>query len=460
VAALAADYRLVFDAVVNHVSASSVYMQRYAAGDERCADFFIALPPDTDTSAVLRTRNLPLLHEYDTARGREWLWTTFSRDQVDLNYANPRVLLEVLDVLLFYVRRGATVLRLDAIPYLWKKPGTSCAHLPETHEVIRLMRDVLDAARPEVLLLTETNVPHRENVRYFGRAGDEAQIIYNFSLPPLILWTLLTGSAAELSEWARTLEAVGPRCTYLNITATHDGIGMRPAEGLLNEAARATLAELASARGGEVTGKRNPDGSVSPYELNLNYFDALNDPAADEPVETQVARFTLSQAIPLAMMGVPGIYVHSLLGSRGDFEAVRRTGRARSVNRAQLRLAEVRAELADGRSLRARVFGGYRRMLSVRREHRAFHPDAAQEVLDLGPEVFALRRTSPEDGETILAVHNVTGRSLQLDLRGQLERSHHIDLVTGGVLRRGELSRTPLAPYQFRWLTPAREVRA
>ncbi|MGE9291857.1 MAG: sugar phosphorylase, partial [Puniceicoccales bacterium] len=367
VEAMAEDFRLVFDAVINHVSASSQYMKGYCNGEDEYAAFFVSLDPETDTSSVLRTRNLPLLHPYDTARGTEWLWTTFSADQVDLNYRNPRVLLEVLDVLLFYSAQGASMIRLDAIPYLWKELGTSCAHLPQTHAIIKLIRDVYDAVAPHMLLLTETNVPHKENISYFGDEGDEAQMIYNFSLPPLIVWSLLKSDASVLTDWAKGLEFISPRATYLNITATHDGIGMRPTEGILSEEERAELVQMSYDRGGEMTGKRNSDGSVSPYELNLSYFDAVNDPRSSDPVELQVRKFLLSQAIPMALMGMPGIYIHSLLGSRNDLEGVRNTGRARSINRKQLNLEELYCELDDPASLRSRVFAGYTRLLALRK---------------------------------------------------------------------------------------------
>ncbi len=445
IAALAEDVRLVFDGVINHVSASSVYMRGYAAGDPAYADFFLELPRDTDTSQVLRTRNLPLLHEYQTAGGPKWLWTTFSADQLDLNYRNPRVLLEVLDVMLFYASRGASMVRLDAIPYLWKTLGTSCAHLPETHALIKLIRDVYDLAAPHVLLLTETNVPHEENISYFGERGDEAQIIYNFPLAPLLVWSLLKGDATALSAWARTLEYVGPRATYLNITATHDGIGMRPVEGLLDEAQRAELVRLAYDRGGDVTGKRNADGSISPYELNLSYFDAINDPRAEEPRELQVRRFLLSQAIPLALMGVPGIYLHSLLGSRNDLEGVRRSGRARSINRQQLDLEELRAELRVPGSPRQEVFQGYRRLLELRGGEPAFHPDARQEVLDCGPGVFAVRRWSLERGREVLAIHNVTAAIVCINVCDA-----GLDLISGLPVEAGSLN---LAPYQISWIS-------
>jgi len=245
----AKDYRLVFDGVINHVSASSHYMKGYAEGDPAFADFFVALDPATDTSAVLRTRNLPLLHDYPTHDGVKWLWTTFSRDQLDLNYSNPRVLLEILDVMLFYAQKGASMVRLDAIPYMWKQLGTSCAHLPQTHELIKLMRDVYDIAAPHTALLTETNVPHLENVSYFGNRGDEAQMIYNFSLAPLILWSLVKGDASVLSQWASGMEFISDHATYLNITATHDGIGMRPTEGILSHEQRMELVRLAHDHG-------------------------------------------------------------------------------------------------------------------------------------------------------------------------------------------------------------------
>jgi len=453
VALLARHYRLAFDAVINHVSASGVYARGYCAGDPRFRDFFIALDPGTDTSSVLRTRNLPLLHDYDTSEGRKWLWTTFSRDQVDLNLANPRVLLEVVDVLLFYVERGASVLRLDAIPYLWKELGTSCAHLPRTHELIKLLRDVFNLAAPHVLLLAECNVPQRENLSYLGAGGDEAQVVYNFTMPPLVLFSIHKGDASRLTEWARTIRKVGGRATYLNVTATHDGIGMRPTEGLLGEPERGELLDLARAHGGDVTGKRNPDGSISPYELNLNYFDAVNDPRAEEPLELQVRRFMLSQAIPLGFIGIPAVYVHSLLGSRNDLEGVRRTGRARSINRAVLRADELCRELDDGLSLRGRVFREYGRLLEVRRRESAFHPDADQEVPDLGPAVFAVLRRNEHTGERILALHNVTGRALSLSGRGALADAPSADLLTGEQFAAG--ADVPLDSYQVRWLRGA-----
>ncbi|MFP4026641.1 MAG: sugar phosphorylase [Candidatus Brocadiia bacterium] len=441
---LSKDYRLVFDAVINHISASSIYAERFCEGDPEYRNFFIRLEAETDTSSVLRTRDEPLLHKYDTTRGEEWLWTTFSRDQIDLNFAEPRVLIEILDVLMFYAKKGASILRLDAVPYLWKELGTSCAHLPQTHELIKLMREVFDLAAPHVLLLAEANVPHERNVTYVGGGGDESQIIYNFTMPPLVLHALVKGNARHLSEWADGLEDLGENATYLNITATHDGIGMRPTEGLLSEEERRELVQLAYDHHGDVTGKRNSDGTISPYELNLNYFDAVNHPDADESLERQIDRFMVSQAIPLCFRGMPGIYVQSLLGSRNDLEAVEKTGRARSINREKLDRGILEAELDRPDSPRHRVFGRYMHLLELRQRESAFHPDAEQDVLDFGPEIFAVRRHNTETDETILALHNVTEREQQFEM-GQGGR----DIITEETLRN---SRGYLSAYQIRWV--------
>ena len=447
---LGADYRTVFDAVVNHVSESSRYVQGYLQNDPAFRDFCIRRPPDADVSSVLRTRNLPLLHEYAACDGPRWLWTTFSRDQLDLNFSNPEVLLEILDILLFYAARGASAIRLDAIPYLWKKEGTSCAHLPETHELIKLFRDVYDLAAPHVLLLTETNVPHRENVSYFGNSGDEAQIIYNFSLAPLIVWSFYKGDATTLTQWARGIEWISPRATYLNITATHDGIGMRPTEGILSEAERSELVRLSYDRNGDMMGKRNPDGSVMPYELNLSYFDAINDPRRSSPVETLAARFLAAQAIPIAMMGIPGIYIHSLLGSRNDLEAVKRTGRARSINRTQLQASDLELELNREGGLRRAVFQGIRHLLRARAAEPAFHPDSAQEVLALHPAVFAVRRANKVTGDTVLALHNVSERAVATPLPNPEAHCALRDLLTGA--RFQPSPQAALEPARVRWL--------
>lgn len=446
------DFKLMFDAVINHISARSDWFQAFLQGDSTYQDYFITVDPATDLSNVVRPRTLPLLSEFRTARGLQHVWTTFSDDQIDLNYANPDVLLRVIDVLLAYVAHGASFIRLDAIAYLWKKIGTGCIHLPETHAVVQLFRDVLDVVAPSVVIITETNVPHAENVSYFGDGTNEAQLVYQFTLPPLLLHTFITGDATTLSEWAASLEKVSDQTTFFNFTASHDGIGVRPVENILSAEQMAALVTRAQAHGGNVSFKTNSDGTRSPYELNINYFDALSDPAAAEPVERQAQRFLASQAIELALIGVPGIYVHSLLGSRNWQQGVAETGRLRSINRKKLNWQNVTSALADPASLRSQVFYPYRELIRRRVHEKAFHPNAPQQVVDLHPAAFALLRTATTGDEQIAAIHNVSNQRITLDLSrvplaipGPLH-----DLISGQEFDPD--ATLEAAPYQVLWL--------
>jgi glycosidase len=462
------DFRLMFDAVVNHVSRQSAWFQRFLNGDPEYAEWFITIEPGTDLSQVVRPRALPLLTAVQPADGEKLVWTTFSEDQIDLNFAHPPVLLKILEILLFYVEEGAQIIRLDAIAYLWKKVGTPSIHLEETHRVVKLMRCVLDAVAPGVILITETNVPHEENISYFGNVlpdtgrTDEAQMVYQFPLAPLVMHSLLSGSARVISGWAagleRTLRVAGSaaQATFFNFTASHDGIGVMPARGLLTGSEIQALVDATLAHGGRASYKTNPDGSRSVYELNISYFDALSDPASGEPLAVQVARFVAGQAIMLSLAGVPGIYVHSLLGSRSWQEGVALTGHNRAINRQKLDRASLERELADPGSLRQQVFAAYSRLLRARASDPAFHPHGDQRVLFLDEGIFALLRTSPGGGSRVLCLHNVTDRAQSVRLiPDDLNQPPGAwrDLLSGEVFEvgRGGLS-LPLAAYAVRWL--------
>jgi len=375
-----------------------------------------------------------------------------------LNYANPRVLLEIIDLLLEYVARGASIIRLDAIAYLWKEPGGPSIHLPQTHRVVQLFRSVLDRIAPHVLLITETNVPHADNIAYFGDGRNEAQLVYNFALPPLVAHTFLTGDAAALSGWAATLKIPAPQVTFFNFLASHDGIGVNPARGLLSEEQISGLVSAAQERGGLISYKHNPDGSQSPYELNINYFDALSAPAAqDEPLSVQVSRFLASQAILLALVGLPAIYAHSLFGSRGWPEGVRQTGRSRTINRQKFDLAELDASLGEPASRRAQVFQGYRRLLAARASSAAFHPYGSQQVIEAGEGIFGLVRCSPDRQDRALCLHNVSDRprTARLNLAAcGLDPGNYRDLTGGSIVALPAQVDIPLKSYQILWLSP------
>ena len=454
-------FQLMFDAVINHISRHSAWFQAFLRGQSPYTDYFIVGAPETDLSMVVRPRALPLLTPVETIHGPQHVWTTFSDDQMDLNYANPQVLLEIVDLLLFYVSHGAQIIRLDAIAYLWKEIGTPCIHLPQVHRVVKLFRAVLDAVAPGVLLITETNVPHEENISYFGDplpgtgGTDEAQMVYQFPLPPLVMHSVLSANARTLSEWAADLETP-EQATFFNFTASHDGIGVMPAQGLLSEAEIQALVEATLTHGGWASYKANPDGSRSVYELNISYFDALSNPAAGETPAVQVKRFIVSQAVMLALAGVPGIYVHSLLGSQSWQEGVAQTGHNRTINRQKFDRATLEKALADPTSLRHQVFAAYTRLLRARAVEPAFHPHGSQRVLFLNEGLFALIRTSPDGDSHVLCLHNVSGEAQTAQVSptdlGLSPGTWH-DLITDQAytVSTDRLS-IPLPPYAVLWL--------
>ena len=452
-------FRLMVDAVFNHVSSRSPWFVGWLRNDPAYRDFFIAVDADADVSGVTRPRPQPLLTPVEAVDGPRHVWTTFSADQVDLNYANPAVLVAVTRILLDYVAHGAGVIRLDAVAYLWKRLGTSCIHLPETHEIIRLWCTVLDAVAPDVALITETNVPHAENVSYFGDGSDEAHLVYQFPLAPLVLSAFHLADTTTLAEWAAGLQTPSDSTAFLNFLGSHDGIGVRPAEGLLTRAEIAHLCDLAKAHGGGVSYKANADGTFSPYEINAVYFDALTEADSREPPTRQVDRFLASQSILLALAGVPAIYVQALLGSRNWLEGVERTGRLRSINRRKFDRAELEAELDDPASLRHQVFTRLRDRIAVRIAEPAFHPNGEQRILHLDPRVFAFERTAPDGSSRVLCLHNVAGRAHRVEAgpaHGLRVRGRLVDLVSGQTFTTsaGTLD-CVLPPYGVRWLRAA-----
>ena len=444
VVAIGRDFQLMFDYVVNHFSSKGEWFENYLAGKEGYVDFAMEVDPSTDLSMVTRPRSLPLLSEYKKHDGSTvHLWTTFSADQIDFNFRSLDVLEKMIEVLLLYVKQGATILRLDAIAYLWKEIGTTCIHLSETHDMVKLFRSILDLVAPDVIIITETNVPHQENISYFGDGKDEAQMVYNFTLPPLLFYSFLKENGTVLTDWAKGLHLESASNTFFNFTASHDGIGVRPLEGILPPEEIDALAEVVKANGGQVSYKRNPDGSDSPYELNITYIDAI---LADSE-STRAEKFLASQAIQYVLPGVPATYIHSLVGSRNWLEGVKQTGRARTVNRAKLDVENLMSELKDPESFRSRIFYSYIDLIKIRKKQQAFHPNADFEILEIDPKVFAIKRYSQE--QTIYALTNISSKDLSVSLSGNEVAGQMTDLITGEKITKGSIT---LKPYQYMWL--------
>ena len=461
IAELKSSFKLMFDGVFNHISSKSKWFHDFINGDPAHRNFFIVFSTKTAIDEdrlrlITRPRTSPLLTEFDTINGPRYVWTTFSADQIDLNFKNPEVLLKIMEILLHYVRRGADIIRLDAITYLWHQLGTSCAHLTETHEVVKLFRNVLDVASPHVALITETNVPHKDNITYFGDGHDEAQMVYNFALPPLVFHTFMTGDARTLSRWASTLEPPSNTTAFFNFLDSHDGIGLMGARGILSEDEILEMCERVKKNGGFVSMKTNSDGTESPYELNITWFSALNREGSGEDIDLQVDRFIASRTVALVLRGVPAIYLPSMFGSRNDVEAVYRDGCRRSINRTAIHERRLFEVFGNTDSIPVRIARKYVDLLEIRVAEPAFHPDGSQRVMNLDPGLFSLMRVAPDGGSRVLSLINVTEREVPVDVPlADLDTGDGglRDLVTGDIMQpEGGTLRLTLKPYQVIWL--------
>ena len=451
---LGGHFDLMSDLVINHCSRENLWFIDYISDNGPGREFFIEMDPETDVSLVTRPRNSPLLVPVYTRRGLKYVWATFSKDQVDLNFKNPQVLLEYINILLNYIKFGSRFVRLDAIAFLWKEVGTTCIHLPETHEVVKLLRDIVDEIAPDMVLITETNVPVKENLSYFGE-GDEAHMVYQFGLPPLCLHALHRGNASYLTEWAANIPELPKGCSYLNFTASHDGIGLRPAEGILPTHEVADLIDSMHRFGGFVSMKANADGVDTPYEINISLFDAFMG-TRRETDQWQIQRFLCSQVIMMSLQGIPAIYIHSLTASPNDVSYVEKTGRTRSINRRIWDADELNDLLFNPATPNSDVFNELRRIMQVRRQQPAFNPNVPQHVFDLGSSFFALCRHDAETGARVYTICNVTNTQQQLslaDMEGIEAFECYRDILQAGSTYFTQEDVT-LPPYKCLWLTP------
>ncbi|TNC80148.1 MAG: alpha-amylase [Oleiphilus sp.] len=450
--AIAGSYRLMADLVINHCSSRSLWFENFLKGTGAGADYFFTASPDEDLSQVVRPRTSPLLKEVETSRGMQHVWCTFSHDQVDFDFRNIEVLKEFVKIIRCYLDAGVRIFRLDAIAFLWKVPGTSCLNLAQTHEIVRLLRSLIEHAVPDAIIITETNIPNRENLSYFGNAN-EAHCVYNFSLPPLLINTLLTGDCYYLKQWMMSMPPAQQGTTYFNFIASHDGIGLRPAEGLLTETEINTLVSTMQGFGGRVSMRALDDGLSKPYEINISLFDALQG-TVDGPDKWNVERFVCAHAIMFALEGIPGVYIHSLFGTHNDYEKLKHTGHNRAINRHRWDVDALLSELDDPHSSHSKVFAQLKRLLSIRISQPAFHPNATQFTLHLGKQLFGFWRQSTDRKQSIFCIYNISQDVQVLDL-GEINLvnlDQWQDLISQKVLENLQ-AEILIQPYQALWLS-------
>jgi len=371
-------------------------------------------------------------------------------------------LLRVIEILLTYVRHGADIIRLDAVTYLWLEPGTRCIHLEQTHEIVKLFRDILDAVAPRVALVTETNVPHDENISYLGNGHDEAQMVYNFALPPLVLHSFYTENTTTLSNWAKSLRKISDTTTFFNFLDSHDGIGLMGIKNILQKDEIDDLIERAKKHGGFISYRTAEDGTEVPYEINITWYSALHFKRSSEEISFQVKRFIASRSIALVLQGVPGIYLHSLFGTHNDHEAVEDTQKKRAINRTIVDADSIMSSMNYPHTKKSRINRELGKLIKIRTEKRAFHPNGDQHVLVVSPDVFTVLRTSPEMDQHILTITNVTSRESQIEIslsEINSSESRWYDLIEGKSLSTENQKLTIiLRPYDIIWLQPSREM--
>ena len=455
VSQLSKHVKVMGDLVINHCSSRSMWFENYKAGVDPGASFFYEADPSMDLSAVVRPRTSPLLREVQTKNGEKYVWCTFSHDQVDLNFENPEVLLEFLRIIRLYLEKGIRWFRLDAVAFLWKIPGTNCINLPQTHEMIRLLRLMIEHYAPDSVIITETNIPNQENLTYFGNAN-EAHLIYNFSLPPLLINSLVTGNCSHLKQWLMSMPPAQQGTTYLNFVASHDGIGLRPTEGLLSEWELETLISTMKRFGGKISSRTTPDGEAKPYEINISLWNALAGSVHQGPDQWQLARFLCAAGVMMALEGVPAFYIHSLFGTENDIDRVNNTGQFRSINRHIWDMEDLNHVL-NTPTHHQKVFENITRLTQIRRAQPAFHPNATQYVLHMGEDLFSFWRQSLDRRQSLFAVYNMTDqpKSFNLSELNLIATDDWVDLITEQVYE-DHLAKITLMPYQFIWLSNKR----
>ena len=440
-------YRVMSDLVVNHCSASHEWFVQFQNDEEPGMNYFFQAEPEDDLSEVVRPRTSPLLRPTETPSGTKHVWCTFGHDQVDLDFSKPDLLVELVKIIRSHLDHGVSVFRLDAVAFIWKEIGTRSINLPQTHELVRLFRTLIEHVKPDAVIITETNIPNQENLAYFGNCN-EAHSIYNFSLPPLLLHAITTGNSFHLKQWMMRMPPAQPGTTYFNFIASHDGIGLRPAEGLLSDEEIDSLVDLMRKRGGLISERALTGGENRPYEINISLFDALG--GEDE--------FFCAHTVLLALEGIPAFYIHSLLGTRNDFERYGRTKHNRHINRHQWDANKLDTFLNDADSHYAKILGELLRLIEIRKSQAAFHPNATQFTLHLGEQVFAFWRQSMDRRNNVFCIHNVSSEEQRIPVSSinLIATEDWIDLLSGKELE-AEASEIVLKPYQSVWLANRRK---
>lgn len=417
---LAKEVELMFDFVANHASIENPLVQRALIARHLSSehplyaeaapylDFVIAysedeLPDDAHLQALARPRPNPVLTRYSVIEtpdnkcrailgepssshadvlGQGYVWTTFSRPknqdgteatrQVDLNFKNPKVFLESLRILLFYVERGASLIRLDAIGYIWKRLGSTSLHEPEVHALLAATKEVLTLASPHVITIAEVNEPQDKAFTYLGTTEkEESDLVYQFAHFPLAIHALLTQNGQYYTEWLSSLFEVDGR-QFVTVLGSHDGLGLKPVRNILPEEELERLSSiLIEEHGGRPNYASLPGGQQIVYEICGTPWDLINNSSAAEPFELQKQRYLAVVGLGLLVRGLPAFYINGVFGTR-NYTPDGGLDENRTVNREVFSNESLLATLKDRTSHYRNVFEALQEILLKRSTQPAF----------------------------------------------------------------------------------------
>ena len=454
---LSKNTNIMTDLVLNHASSKGKWFKNFIANKTPGKDYFFTIDSNYDYSNVIRPRDHDLLKEIKMLNGSKHLWCTFSYDQIDLNFRNPEVLLEFIKLILKLSSFGIKIFRLDAVAFIWKETGTTCLNLPETHEIIKLLRDIVDQLDKNIIIVTETNLPKNENLSYFGK-NDEAHWIYNFPLPPLIIYTFLFGDSSSLTKWSMKMPPAQVGNAYLNFIASHDGIGMRPAEGVLSDKEITHMLERLQKNNSQFSMRTLSSKEEKVYEANISLFSALQYTDIDKKGKFALERFIASHCIILAIEGVPAFYFNSFFATKNDDKAYSNRNVKRDLNRHKWDYSNLVSTLNNENSDEHKCYERLKNLICIRKAQPAFHPNATQFTLNLNKNIFSVWRQSRDRRQSIFAITNVTSKNIDFNTNmiNLIDDEQWYDLLNPEINFKDE-QKIKLDPYQSIWITNFKE---
>ena len=452
---LSSKHKIMADLVLNHVSSSHPWVHQFIKSEDPGPSYIVS-PSETNVwENVIRPRNTSLFTNINTKQGFKSVWTTFGPDQIDVDWRNPHIFLEFLKLLVRYITNGADWIRLDAIAFIWKEPYTTCLHLDPVHSIVKLLNKCLKIIKPSAVLITETNVPEKENLSYLIE-GNEANLAYNFTLPPLLLEAIYTGKTDLLKSWLSTWKELPRHTSLLNFTSSHDGIGLRALEGIMDDQRIHNLLVESEKRGGLVSHRRLSNGDDQPYELNISWWSAMSNEGSDNTV-FQFERFLLSQLFTLSIKGVPAFYLPSVLASPNDIDSFRKTGQRRDLNREKFEANQLLDVLKNFDSPASKNISYLTHIVKVRSRLKAFHPEASMKCISTNiANCIILQRGLDED--SVYVICNMSSKFLSFSPLNQINsleltpEKRLLDNITGSYFNTDTFK---LNPYQVVWLTLA-----